>query len=135
MATIIIFAPTPSGSIIQDKPGSCIFATYISSLPTKPNMGGSPAMDINANTAKIVVAGKGFHNFDSFVISLIPVLLSIIPATINNPPLYNPCTIKNTKDASKESGVPIPISNTIVPKALMVVKAKIRFKSFCPMEK
>lgn len=89
-------------------------------MPTKPSIGGSPAIDIAAMTAAPHSTGIWARSPLSLRRSRVPVAWSIAPTTRKRHALKSECAKRIVMPASAASGVPAPVSTTRKPSWLTV---------------
>ena len=95
-------------------------ASKAASLATKPNSGGSPAMEAAASPATTASTGIRAASPDSLVRSRVPVAWSMTPTLRNKVALNSACASSIARPAWPAALVPNPTSSVMNPSWLTV---------------
>ena len=109
---------TVTSSMLRGMPtksSSCIIASSVASLDTKPSSGGIPAIDIAGRMARMYSAGFFLPRPASLSMSLVPAEWSMAPTIMKSAALKRECAKVSARPACMASREPMAMMAVIKP--------------------
>ena len=121
----------PMKAMTEALSGDASRVEYTASFATKPNIGGSPAIEAAAMVAHTATTGNAFHPPESFVRSRVPARWSMMPTHRNRQDLNRAWAMSRPSAAFVMSGVPKEAMVVRKPSWETVPKASSSLRSVC----